>query len=383
MKLGLVLTNDWELFGDGSGDYFELQHNPMNDLLDLITAQNAKITIMAEVGQQFAHQENINIYPEFEKICLGWEEIVQKAIKTGNDVQLHYHSQWQGAEYKNGEWHLKMDRWALPSLSPDEIELNLSKGKKYLDDLLKPINNDYSCDVFRAGALCIQPSEKPIEILNKTGFKADSSVTQGEFSPGFYDFRNAYSNIIPWYTSKDITQPGDRGEGILEIPIYTFSGLDSSVMKKYMPAIYYLIKFGQSVSSESLQWQQDRERVKEVRYPRSKRFYKKNQKTNFNFYMKAILSQSHFHLDYDFLPPEVFVKILKDILKENSSKFNNDLILPVVALGHIKDIPNTKNIEMILKLIKSELADEVIFWTMSDAVNYWQDKAHTKERKLS
>jgi hypothetical protein len=383
MKLGLVLTNDWELFGDGSGDYFELQHNPMNDLLDLITAQNAKITIMAEVGQQFAHQENINNYPEFEKICLGWEEIVQKAVKTGNDVQLHYHSQWQGAEYKNGEWHLNMDRWSLPSLSSEEIELNLTKGKEYLDELLKPINNKYSCDVFRAGALCIQPSEKPIEKLIKTGFKADSSVTQGEFSPGFYDFRNAYSNVIPWYTSKDITQLGDREEGILEIPIYTFSGLDSSAMKKYMPGIYYSIKFGKSVSAESLQWQDERESVKETRYPRSKRFYKKNQKKNFNFYMKAILSQSHFHLDYDFLPPEVFVKILKNIINENVKKFNNDLILPVVALGHIKDIPNTKNIEKILKLIKNELADQVIFWTMSDAVNYWQDKAHTKERKLS
>jgi len=52
MKLALILTNDWELFGDGSGDYFEIQHKPLEELLDTVEDHGAKLTVMAEVGQQ-------------------------------------------------------------------------------------------------------------------------------------------------------------------------------------------------------------------------------------------------------------------------------------------------------------------------------------------
>ena len=44
MKIGLVLTNDWELFGDGSGDYYELQYKPLEDLLKILKEYEAKIT---------------------------------------------------------------------------------------------------------------------------------------------------------------------------------------------------------------------------------------------------------------------------------------------------------------------------------------------------
>ena len=67
-------------------------------------------------------------------------------------------------------------------------------------------NNNYECVLFRAGALCIQPSEIPIEKMRKVGLIADSSVTQGEYSEKFYDFREAPSNIIPWYSTKDIVK---------------------------------------------------------------------------------------------------------------------------------------------------------------------------------
>ena len=56
MNLGLIITNDWEVFGDGSGDYFELQHKPLEALLKVVEEYGAKLTVMAEVGQQWAHQ---------------------------------------------------------------------------------------------------------------------------------------------------------------------------------------------------------------------------------------------------------------------------------------------------------------------------------------
>jgi hypothetical protein len=44
MRLGLVLTNDWELYGDGSGDYFEVQERPLRSLLRAAEDYGAKIT---------------------------------------------------------------------------------------------------------------------------------------------------------------------------------------------------------------------------------------------------------------------------------------------------------------------------------------------------
>ena len=375
MKIGLILTNDWELYGDGSGDYFEIQHKPMLDMLDTIKSNGSKITIMAEVGQQFAHLENSGNNGEFIKITEAWQELLKKSISTGNDVQLHFHPQWIGAKYQNNRWELNMSRWVLPALLPEEIEEYLTIGKKYLEDILQPVNQNYECILFRAGALCIQPSEIPIEKMKKSGFIADSSVTQGEYSEKFYDFRDAPSNLIPWYSTKDIIKIGNRSEGILEMPIYTFHGMDSQALKKKIPELYYKLKFGVNISNESLNWQIERERIKQIRYPKENRFYKKYQKKDVKFYLNAILSKGSFHLDYDYLPPEVFVKILKNIIKENRNSAYRDSILPVIALGHIKDVPDSKNIERILRLINSEIKTEVVFWTMTDALDYWKDKA--------
>ena len=67
MKIGLVFTNDWELFGDGSGDYFEVQHNPLKDLLKVFDKYNAKLSIMAETFQQLKHREHIESNLKFGK----------------------------------------------------------------------------------------------------------------------------------------------------------------------------------------------------------------------------------------------------------------------------------------------------------------------------
>ena len=52
MRFRIILTNDWELFGNGRGDYFEIQHNPLKELMEVISVYDAKLTIFAEVAQQ-------------------------------------------------------------------------------------------------------------------------------------------------------------------------------------------------------------------------------------------------------------------------------------------------------------------------------------------
>ena len=374
MNIALVLTNDWELFGDGSGDYFSLQHEPLENLLGLMDNFNAKITIMAETGQQRAMLELADKYDELKKISRAWEEVLKEVISKNSDVQLHYHPQWNNAKYQGGEWHLDMDNWALSSLKPEEICNVFNREKAYLEKLLREVNPLYQCQVFRAGAYCIQPAKEAIKCMKKQGFICDTSVTKGYVSEGFYNFKNAYSNIIPWHTNSDcVSESGGKSEGVLELPIYSETGPDSQALKKYLPGLYYKMKFGVSPDKSELEWANERDRVKSRKYPASRRFYKKNQKKNLNFYRKAILSNNAIQLDYDYLPATVFVKMLKNILnsKQLANYRRNNITIPVVASGHVKDMHNTDNLKRIFELIEKELPGEVAYWTISEAVSYW------------
>ena len=80
-------------------------------------------------------------------------------------------------------------------------------------------------------------------------------------------------------------------------------------------------------------------------------------------------------MDYDYIFPTEFINILKNIFHEPDLKAyrNTDIIIPVVASGHIKDIPDSKNLEKILKMISTELSDKVVYWTLSEAVGYFHD----------
>ena len=100
--IDLVFTNDWELFGDGSGDYYELQHNPTENLLELLELNQAGVSFFVEIGQLITFK-NSKI-PKYEKIAEDCERLIKKIYSNGlNDVCLHIHPQWFFAEF---EWCL-------------------------------------------------------------------------------------------------------------------------------------------------------------------------------------------------------------------------------------------------------------------------------------
>lgn len=377
MKIGLILTNDWEIFGDGSGDYFEIQHNPLLNLIEIMNDFDAKITIMAEVCQQFGYLSISDKYDWARKISDSWEEILKKVIMSGSDVQLHIHPQWLEAKYENDKWLLNMEKWAISSLDDQTIENLIFKGKKYLETLLQSVKSDYKCLAFRAGSYCIQPSQVIIKKLLNAGIICDSSVTRGLKNDGFYDFSDAHSNIFPWICSENsITKNGSSG--LMEIPIFSKELLYSKLLEKFTPLILYNTVFGVKVPSIELGWQKERETIKNKRYPREQRFYKSKQRKNFAFYLKALAEKTVIQLDYDYLPASVFVKILLDIYNQYIDKFSDDIIIPVVASGHIKDAHTNDNLKWIFDKIKKDLNEKVVYWTLSDAIKYWFPKLSDK-----
>jgi hypothetical protein len=374
MKLGLILSNDWELFGDGSGNYFDVQHQPLKALLQTVEEHGASLTVMAEVAQQWAHQRLATHDNWAREVVDAWEAILQETVQRGSDVQLHLHPQWFHARYEQHAWHVNFDQWAIGDLDPTRIETVLREGKAYLERLLQPVNPDYACIAFRAGAYCIEPSQEVIARLQQAGFLCDSSVTKGLYHPQYYDYRDAYSNVMPWFVSaKSIKYRNHRDRGLLEIPIYSHPSIDLPLFRKFIsPWLFYRLCFGVSLSKRELAWLTTKNKMLFKQYPMLQRKTIQRHITSVKWLLSKVVARNAVQLDYDSLPAKVFVKCLTDIYESQSTvREHEERILPIMASGHVKAAPNCENMQRILDQIHATLNDKVVYWTLRDAVRYW------------
>lgn len=244
----IIISGDYEVFGNGTGDVMNCMIKPTNDILNICDRHGVKYTIFAEMCEYWAFKK----YSKDLKNDLGYmphieiENQLHDAIKRGHDVQLHLHPQWIGAEYKNKKWILNYKWWRLPSAphglgAKDDIKSLrgiFHTGKSDLEYLLKVVSPEYQCIAFRAGAYCIQPVRDVFNAMKAVGIYIDSTVHKWDYNiddPYYYDFRNAYSNVEPWRTHpEDINRLECKGEGnIIEVPILSVR----------LPAIGRLLKF--------------------------------------------------------------------------------------------------------------------------------------------
>jgi len=390
MRLGLILSNDWEVFGDGSGDYFDVQHNPLAQMLDVAESHGAKVTVMAEVGQQWGHRELGRTEPWAARVADAWEDIIRDTVRRGSDVQLHLHPQWLNAQYHDGRWGLHLENWSIASLPAADIEQALRRGKEYLEEVIRPVAPDYACVAFRAGAYCIEPSSKVIPILRRLGIMCDTSVTKGMTDPQFYNYKDAYSNILPWMTtSQSVKYRGSGNDGILEIPIYSFPMIDSLALrvalgKARARQLFYYLNFRTPYEKADQQWMEERNRVANERYPPSSRPFSspmgklKKNITSPSWLLSTAISRQMVQLDYDYIPANIFVKSMQSIL-DQYERDHDDVIIPVMASGHVKNMHNCDNIDRILHAVNRTFNDKVVHWTLKDATEYWLKHLATAE----
>ena len=382
MKLGLIISNDWELFGDGSGEYFAIQHRPLEELLKVIEAHGAKLTVMAEVGQQWAHQRIAEREEWAQNIVKAWEAILRETIKRKHDVQLHLHPQWLNANYKDNRWNVNLDNWAVSRLSSEVMANVFREGKLYLDNILKPVDPLYECIAFRAGAYCIEPSDIVIQNLLKAGIICDTSVVKGKQNPPFFDYRDAHSNSIPWFTSaSDVKYSNNRSNGLLEIPIYSFKSINFPILRKIIS--HLPLKFDSF--STTKKWFIERNREIIQRYPIHKRpfqenfFHSKSLSDKVKLLPYKVCSIRAISLDYDNLPPDDFIKGIKKIY--NSKKLYNikekDIIIPIMSTGHVKLVHNYENMKRILNRLDVTFKENIVYWTLHDAIRYWLNEVVT------
>lgn len=90
----VLIEDDWELKGDGSGNVAQHQYLPALFLMKTASKLGIRLTFMVDVAQQLTfikYQEmdaNIRIQKQL------WDETVCLMKQEGFDVQLHLHPHW-------------------------------------------------------------------------------------------------------------------------------------------------------------------------------------------------------------------------------------------------------------------------------------------------
>jgi hypothetical protein len=362
MRLGLVFTDDWELFGNGAGDFQQRQVIPAHRFMAISEKYEAKYTFMAEVGQYWGFKRWAPKYPELEKGVKAWEETLKLAISRGHDVQLHLHPQWEEATYDGRNWQLNLQYWNIATLPPEKIRSLIRRGKTTLEELLRPVKSEYECCCFRSGSWMVQPSHPLIEIMLEEGIVCDASVVCGDrlsHKYGEYDFTTAYSNLFPWWVDhNDINRreisPGQQA--FLEIPIYT-------EIKRY-PTLYpHIIK---KFRDRTL-W------IREIYPPSTQPGLQKDSKAPspsiISKVWKLIGAPRTIMFDHGQLSANHLLAMIKRI-RRRISHLREDKILPVMSISHSKVAYFYDEFEKFLKNVRSLYGEEIVFMGMAEANQY-------------
>ncbi len=356
----IILTLDYETFGNGAGDIRQTIITPTERILEICDRRGVRTTIMFEAAEYWAFQKYDK---QLREVC-GYspsDEIAKQVVNAaerGHDVQLHIHPWWIGATFEGQGWQLCAEQLRitdLPSGMGSEDDASsvigvLSRGKRTLEAMIRPVSSQYACLVYRAAMFYGQPSKDLIIGMRKVGLVADSSVIGGlyETDPVPTDYRQATSAAGYWWTSaEDISQSGAVGDNIIEFPVY--SRLMPYLWNLKWTKLYVTLKRGR-MEAENPYGHGMMDARRSIESPWRA--------------LRRLGTVQPFKYDFCKLGAKDMIAWLLRLLRRTSGE--GDLGSPVVMLGHSKDFWNDRNLEGFLKFVTTECEGRVCFSTLGD-----------------
>lgn len=225
MKPSLLLTLDYELYGDGSGDVFKHIVEPTQEILAIAERYNAKITVFFEVVEYWhlkQEWESGNRMGYDRNPIEAMEQQVLDMISRGHDVQLHIHPQWVDARWEDGHWVVDFNNWRLGTFSSPSMTLKqlIAQGKSTLEEMIRPSFPHYECIALRAGGFNAQPSQEIVSAMRELGMRFDSSIVPGGKENGrlsVYDYSGLPIDKGYWYVDDTLEEPSQGRTGVVEL----------------------------------------------------------------------------------------------------------------------------------------------------------------------
>lgn len=224
-----LLTLDYELYGNGSGDVFKHIVEPTDKILRVADSYNAKITIFFEVIEYWKLKEewdkgNAMGYDRNPVEAMEWQII--RAYKNGHDIQLHLHPQWVNAKWTNDGWNVDLSQWRLGGYGgsgENSLLQLLQRGKETLETIIN--DDNYVCHTLRTGGYNVQPSQELVVAMKQVGLKIDTSIVPGARETGSlskYDYRNIRQDKGFWYCGDSLENESIKKD-LIELPIVAFN----------------------------------------------------------------------------------------------------------------------------------------------------------------
>ncbi len=317
---GNVFTLDYEIHGNGEGSPYELMVEPTDRLLDLFDRFGAKLTIMADIGEILKFKEYLEQTGEDR---FAYNKIIKqliRAITTGHDVQLHIHPSYFKSHYQGNRWSQNWSEYSLADLDYQRMETIIGTCKSFLEETLRPVKSDYECTVFRSGNWSMYPSYNIVNALINNDINVDTSVFKYGRRHGRvnFDYKDAYSDLIPWPVDQNNICKKDPDGKLLEVPIYCES--------KSIWAFLGLLRIFRILQANK------------HKHPKTESgdSYSDLPQSNFSKFskVKALFTQKHaLKMDFNQCSGRNLIKMLKRVDDKYGHLETN---LPVVLIGHSK-----------------------------------------------
>jgi hypothetical protein len=226
----ICLTEDHEIFGNGSGDVRRHIVDPTKRMARICERFGMPLTVFFEVEEYLAFER------ERGKLVAAWgydpaADLRAQAVdlvKRGHDLQLHLHPEWVGSRFEDGRWILRPDHPTVDSLFAAQAEVGayIGERKAVIDGFYEAAGSTRRVTAYRCGAFCAQPGRKLLRALGEHGIVIDSSVVKGMVRRDervHMDFRGAPADRRHWQVSEDVGCEDPVG-AVTEIPIYSRMG---------------------------------------------------------------------------------------------------------------------------------------------------------------
>ncbi|MBI4492011.1 MAG: hypothetical protein HY690_04390 [Chloroflexi bacterium] len=368
-RIQLVLTDDWEVRGDGSGDMRRIQFDPMRTLVSIYGEFGLRASFNVEVMQQLYHLSYQNEFPELGELAKEWSDLVQEVYSRGHDVQLHVHPQWHNAQYRDGRWLLRSD-WSLANHTREVAKQMLGNCKSYLESLLKPINPAYRCVSFKSGAWCIAPGEHVLPALIDLGIKFDMSIAQGLTKDGMVsvDYRCVDEGFLPYYPElHDARRMASSVQPIACYPTHSFyhtptakvrdAAVDATARLARLSSVWSHPR--QHAATCSLRPSGTRADASAMERPRRRA---STLLGSLKSSLRYCTSRTHYVSDLSLLSFPLMRRMIDDIRRR--SEASGWTAVPVILANHTKDLANFEPIRKLAAYIAA--ADDLEVITLAE-----------------
>ena len=348
-KIKILLEDDNEIKGNGSGHPLYRQYLPTKRYLEILKKHEIKSTFYVDMAHYLFLMNNKSI-KDFKFQLKTIEETIKMLVDNDMDVQIHLHSQWVGAKIKNNEIYVT-DKWNIGQLNHLEQKKLFENAYDALTKILSYKPEKHILNSYKAGSWGLQPFETLYDVFIKYGVKLVMGPIQNlKISNLSVDYTGLHSDYFPYYASKEDIRKIDDNKNIVVLPM-TPTYLNWLDFLRYIFEIKFLNKLKKTINLDIFNL------PKEIKMLRPL-----DGKDRLNFGLKPFKTHLKINAQRFWYLKNTFKRSYKFIKESNS-----DYKLMVIET-HTKDfLYNINDIDKFFEYLKKEY-DDIEFITSTDLV---------------